>query len=158
MHLLHQIIPDIVSTGFAGLFLDTIEIQDRYPEMRQSVVRLIQSIRKHYPDLLLIGNRGFSILDEIAGSLDAILFEAFSSHYTNGQYQTWKNDEWAWTEHMAKLLQTIYGKCTILALDYADPEDLTLHSLAKERSQAFGFLSFVTTWKIDWLPETEVNS
>ncbi|MCA9993342.1 MAG: endo alpha-1,4 polygalactosaminidase [Anaerolineales bacterium] len=152
-HLLQARIPEIVARGFPGLFLDTLDVQEQYPDTRPGVVKLVAAIHAHYPDLILIANRGFSILGEIESLLDAFLFEAFTTQYAAGAYVAWQGADLRWTAQQAAYLQTISGQRPVLALDYAAPQDHDLRRLALARAQAHGFLSSVTTWSIDWLPE-----
>lgn len=150
-HILERAIPDILARGFDGLFLDTLDTPERYPETQTAVISLIQQIRQCYPDLLLIANRGFSILEQIEGWLDAFLFEAFTTHYDNGRYATWDPQNLDWTARQAARLLALRGQRPLLALDYAAPDDHALRRLAAHRAQSYGFLSYTTTWNLDQL-------
>ena len=155
-HLLQRRIPDILARGFEGLFLDTLDIQDIYPETRPAVIRLLHRIRDQYPNLILVANRGFSVLEQVIANLDAVVFEAFSTYYDNGRYQAWGGSDRAWTETIAAQLRAISGR-PILALDYAVPDDHRLRGIAKSRAHEHGFLSFVSTYALDWLPKSRVG-
>ena len=75
--------------GFAGLFLDTIDVQEIFPETRKGAADLVRQIRAQYPSILLAANRGFSLLEETNFCLDAFLFEAFTTHCRDGEYAAW---------------------------------------------------------------------
>ena len=150
-------VPAITERGFAGLFLDTIDVQEIFPETRAGVVELVQRLRAGYPELLLAANRGFSILPHIMPAIDAIVFEAFTTHCQDGSYAAWRGPDLLWTEHRATELRAICGDRPILALDYAAPEDDTLRRLAERRAAGHSFLSFVTTCYADWLPARTVS-
>jgi hypothetical protein len=150
--VLQRRILEIVQRGFDGLFLDTIDVQDLFPATRPGVVRLVQRIRDCFPALLLAVNRGFSVLPQIMPVLDAIVFEAFTTHCQDRSYAAWTGSDLLWTEGKAAELRAICGDRPLLALDYAAPEDDTLRRLASQRAAEHGFASFVTTRYVDWLP------
>lgn len=79
--VLDLIIPSIIDKGYSGLFLDTIDMVDLYPNVKDNMIDLIKSIREEYPDLILIQNRGFSIFKESVALIDGILFESMTSSY-----------------------------------------------------------------------------
>lgn len=150
-HILERAIPDIVARGFGGLFLDTLDGQERYPETQTAVISLIAHIRQQFPDLLLIANRGFFMLEQIEGWLDAFLFEAFTTYYGNGRYAVWDPHNLEWTAQQAARLRALRGQRPLLALDYAAPDDHALRRLAAHRAQTYGFLSYTTTWNLEQL-------
>ncbi|HBY09400.1 MAG TPA: hypothetical protein DEH22_17070 [Chloroflexi bacterium] len=159
-HILQQRIPEIIARGFVGIFLDTLDVAEQYPETRQGVIRLIRQIRAFYPHLMLVANRGFSILDEINELVDAFLFEAFTTHSTHGitsNYAIWDNQALAWTAQQVDHLHAKGVNIPILALDYAAPSDTALRSAAWRRAQKYGLLSFTTTRFVDWLPKIDTD-
>ncbi len=145
-------VPDILERGFAGLFLDTIDVQELFPATRPGVAQLVQRLRASFPNALLAANRGFSILPQILPALDVIIFEAFTSHCQDGSYAAWTGHDLLWTADKAAELRRVSGDRPILALDYGAPEDDMLRRLAGERAAEHGFVSFVTTRYLDWLP------
>jgi len=151
-HVLRQRIPEILARGFQGLLLDNLDVQESYPETRLGVISLIQRIRLAYPDSILVVNRGFSALDALVASVTAVLFEAFTTYHDGQRYAAWEGADLAWTVAQASRLQNLNRDWPILALDYAAPQDTALRRLAAERARAHGFVSFVTTWALDWLP------
>lgn len=150
-------VPAILERGFAGLFLDTIDMQELYPDTRPGVAQLAQRLHACFPHLVFAANRGFSLLPQLMPMLDALLFEAFTSHGQDGSYAAWTGSDLQWTATMAETLRRTSGDRPILALDYAPPEDEALRRLARERAAAHGFLSFVTTRYLDWLPTTTAS-
>lgn len=150
--ILQQEIPAILQRGFRGLFLDTLDVQERFPQTRPGVVQLVRLIRAMYPQVWLVANRGFSILPQLLPLLDGVMFEAMSSRYENGRYLPWSGRDLQWIDTQATWLQTYSNGRALFALDYADPADTSLRQLAQERAARFQFLSFVTTWSLDWLP------
>ncbi|MHB8896721.1 MAG: endo alpha-1,4 polygalactosaminidase [Candidatus Geothermincolia bacterium] len=84
--LLEHEIPYILSKGpVDGLLMDMLDTVDVYPGIRPGMVELVREIREWYPDLLLMPNRGFSILQEVLPYVDALKYEEMSSGYDFGQ-------------------------------------------------------------------------
>jgi len=90
--MLNEEIPYILWLGgnqYDGLMMDLVDVVDQYEgypnenEMRQGMIKLIKEIREKYPNLLLVPNRGFGILLEMAQYIDAFKFEEMTGAYGN---------------------------------------------------------------------------
>ena len=152
-HVLQQRIPEILARGVQGLFLDNLDVQETHPQTRPGVIDLVRRIRRGYPDLALIANRGFSALDSLTAQVDAALFEAFTTYHDGERYSAWPDADLAWTEAQVKRLRGLRPDWPILALDYAAPHDRALRARAEERARAHGLFWFASTWALDWLPD-----
>jgi hypothetical protein len=145
-HVLKVQIPLLRKKWFNGLFLDTLDTQERYPDIRGGTIALVHAIRKAIPRAILIANRGFTILDQIAADLDAVMFESFSTYHRAGNYGAWEGNDLDVTTSQAHWLN--YLRLTypfqVLALDYAPPRSLRLPRHAAQRARAFGFIPYVT--------------
>ncbi len=115
----------------------------------------MSAIRSTFPDVILLANRGFSILNDTIALFDAVLFEAFSTRHSDGTYAAWEAGELAWTGSMARWLQRLCGDLPILTLDYADPDHRDLRVFAETRARAYGFIPFVTDYRLGWLPTAQ---
>ncbi len=81
---LKEIIPQYLSKGFNGLFLDTIDAVSPYSDRRDQqaeMIDLILSIRNQYPDITIIQNAGFFLLSETSSAIDAVVIEGVASGY-----------------------------------------------------------------------------
>ncbi|MDX9953021.1 MAG: endo alpha-1,4 polygalactosaminidase [Anaerolineae bacterium] len=150
--ILERRVPRLCEQGFDGLLLDTLDVQERFPETRPGVIALVRRIKAQFPQLQLIPNRGFSILSAIADVSDALLFEAFSTYATGEGYAAWDKVALAWTEERARESRMSMGEKQVLALDYAAPEDLALRAWAQKRAAEHSWASFISTHALDWLP------
>jgi polysaccharide biosynthesis protein PelA len=153
-YVLRERIPEILNRGFQGLFLDNLDVQESYPDTRSGVIDLVRRIRRAHPDLTLIVNRGFSVLDALVSTVDGVLFEAFTTYHDTERYAAWEGAELAWTEMQAARLRQLNPEWPILALDYALPHEQALRHLAEARARAHGFSSFVSNRALDWLPDS----
>lgn len=80
--LIEREIPYLMSLGqMDGLCMDMLDTVDVYPELKPGMVELVREIRDWYPDLTLVPNRGFGVLDEIVPYVDAFKYEEMSSRY-----------------------------------------------------------------------------
>ncbi len=139
-HILKQA-ASYFAQGFQGLFLDTLDAIDKYPEQRNNLLQLICKLKELAKNKALIANRGFSLMPELQNYVSAIVFEGFSCIWANdGSYRSLKADELAWTKKIAKELQA--SGLDIYALDYAEAE--YLKEFAKKRANSYGFISLIS--------------
>jgi len=129
-----------MSTGFRGLFLDTLNIEHNYPEDLPHLLLLIAAIREEARPEYLLANRGFGLLPEIADLVDGILFESFSARWVAEGYAPWPDDV---LEVHASVAERLLGlDVDVYALDYADDDELS--DFAYRRAREFGMLCFVS--------------
>lgn len=139
----------IFKKGFDGLFLDTVDTVDIYPELKESFIKYINNLKKSYPDKLLIINRGFSIIESVSPYIDGVVFECFSTYYDfkTGKYEKWKDKELKWTERIMRKLKKLNIK--IYVLDYARKEDKKLMEFSIERARKFKVPLYITELHLD---------
>ncbi len=151
--VLGRIIPAIVAQGFAGLLLDTLdtpahlEQQDPVGKrgMRQAAVELVRAIRRGYPGLTLIMNRGYDLLPTLAPSVDALMSESL---ITTGDAEGYRwNSEAEIAQHLALIARAAHRRppLPILSLDYWQPKDLTGIRQIYQRERDLGHLPYVAT-------------
>ena len=129
-----------LAKGFEGLFLDTLETVDVFPEDRAPMLALLTSLRAVVGAKPLVANRGFSLLPELAPLVDAVLFEGFSTRWTAEGYEALAKGDLEWTRHTAERLRR--AGLEVYALDYgATPE---LRAFAQQRANTFGLESLVS--------------
>ena len=82
--VVRQLVPAIVTGGFGGIMLDTLDtppyLEQINPRanagMRQAAIDLVRDIRASQPGMLLLINRGYAILPDLADSIDGIIAES----------------------------------------------------------------------------------
>ena len=131
--ILWEAIPYVLSQGFDGVMLDNLDMVDVYPGLTEGVIGLIQEIRESYPGLVIMVNRGFTVLDSIAPYIDALLFEGYGSYYdfSTGQYKPYTGVDLRWIEETLRTTME-YSKAygfKVLGLAYGDPEQDTWSSI-----------------------------
>ena len=149
--VLDEAIPYILDRGFRGVFLDNLDMVDQYPWMRDSIIKLVKMIRSRYPGIIMVVNRGFTLIDSIAPYIDAVLFEAFATYYnfTSHQYLKWSGSDYIWMINTAEHLRELgkrYG-FIVLALGYTDLDNKTMlyeYSIyVNKLAETYGFIPYV---------------
>ena len=78
---LFEDIQSVVDDGYDGIFIDTVDSVDRFPETFNDMCDLIRTVDEKWPDLKLVLNRGFTVIPTVYESLDGVMFELFSTAY-----------------------------------------------------------------------------
>lgn len=159
--LLDRLIPAVLREGFDGIFLDTLdnagylEREDpaAYAGMTEAGRRLVRAIRRHYPDLPVILNRGYDLLPDVAGEIDYLLGESVRTDYD------FETKEYGWVpedlyREQLRILETARAanpELIVLSLDYWNPEDAATIAQIYRIERANGFWPYVATVELDRL-------
>jgi uncharacterized protein (TIGR01370 family) len=138
---------DYLTKGFDGIFLDTVDTADIYPQTGRGMLQLIAQLRETYPNTLLIQNRGFGIVEQTTEHIDAVMFEDLSTGYDfeTETYIHLDNHEDA--EFLADVRE--HTGIVVLALDYATPGDIETAAEARAIAQNYGFVPAVSVIFLD---------
>jgi hypothetical protein len=129
-----------IAGGFAGLFLDTLNVELTFPEDVPQLLTLVAAIREEAKPAYLLANRGFGMLPRLADLVDGVLFESFSVRWVDNGYAPWPPDV---LEHHAQIAERLLElDVDLFALDYADSPGLT--DFAHRRARLFALHSFVS--------------
>ncbi|NUT35062.1 MAG: hypothetical protein HOV79_18555 [Hamadaea sp.] len=129
-----------MAAGFAGLFLDTLNVELTYPEDLPHLLALIAALRESAGPAYVLANRGFGLLPELGDLVDGVLFESFSVRWVDGGYAPWPADV---LEHHAQIAEGLAEyKLDLFALDYAESEGLA--AFATRRAEQFGLEVFIS--------------
>lgn len=157
--LLDQIIPGIIKQGFHGLFLDTIdnaielERNDarKHAGMKSAAVGIVRQIRRRYPDLKIMMNRGYELLPEIERDIDMVLGESVFTTFDFNTQKYERVDQDVYLEQV-RLLQEAQRRCPglkVFTLDYWNPLDSAGIRRIYRTERANGFNPYVATIKLD---------
>jgi uncharacterized protein (TIGR01370 family) len=158
--VVEELIPRLLRAGFTGLFLDTLD-DASYLEgqraansgMKAAAVRLVKTIRRHYPGVTIMMNRGYDLLPEVDGHIDAVLGESVHATYDRARqrYVLVDNDE---TARQVRLLERAKARrpgLRLFSLDYWDPDDARGLKRVYDAARANGFEPYVGTIELDRL-------
>jgi hypothetical protein len=155
--VLDELVPELLGRrGVNGLFLDTLDTVDAFPETRDGMARLVARVRERWPAIPLVANRGFSMLDALVPLVDAFLFEAFSTRYdpATGKSRLHPPADLEWVDSILARIRSLGGPDgpQVLVLDYADPTDARVAEAAAARARRAGLPFSITTGSLDQLP------
>jgi hypothetical protein len=129
-----------IAKGFAGVFLDTLNVELTLPEELPHMLALVAAIREEAKPEYVIANRGFGLLPRLAEFVDGILFESFSARWLEGGYAAWSPEILEVHAQIAE--QLLQFNLDLYALDYADSPGLA--DFARRRAHQFGLHSFIS--------------
>ncbi len=129
---------DIISFGFSGFFLDTLDTVDLFPKTEPGMIRIVERLRQRFPDAVIVQNRGFAVLPRTAHLIDAVMFEDYSTSF-DFDAQTYLSAD----GDASAVLPYAERGLKVLALDYATAPELKARAL--DRARKAGFIPFVTT-------------
>jgi polysaccharide biosynthesis protein PelA len=152
-------IPSLETQAFTGLMLDTLdtppylELLDptRYRGMREAAVELVGCIRRRWPGMMLIMNRGYALLPDVVQNIDAVIAESL---LTSPDQKTGKIS-WLDSSQVESQLALLYPVASrrppvpILSLDYWDPGDARSIAEIYRRERLIGHHPYVATRLLD---------
>jgi uncharacterized protein (TIGR01370 family) len=149
--LMIELMGESLEHGYDGVFLDTVDTVDAFPDTIPGMIALIEGLREAYPDALLVQNRGFTIVEDTAPFVDAVMFEDVSTTYDFDaeRYERVDNMEDA-------ALMTDVKEQTglpILALDYVAEGDTETAQDVIAIAQEYGFIPSISTIALDDIPD-----
>ncbi|MEQ8347240.1 MAG: endo alpha-1,4 polygalactosaminidase [Sneathiellaceae bacterium] len=159
--VLSRLIPAVLREGFDGIFLDTLD-NAGYMEREDAAAnagmieagkRLVAAIRRHYPGLPVILNRGYDLLPEAARHVDYILGESIRTDY---DFDT-REYGWVPEELYREQVDILEGArkanpaIAVLTLDYWYPEQTDTIARIYEIERQNGFWPYVATVELDLL-------
>lgn len=157
--VLDELIPSLMKRGFKGLFFDTLDTPPyleaiepvKYKGMGAAAVELVKKIRGRYPELILIANRGYMILPQLAPHIDAVVAESLlTSHSPAKGGYSWTDQ--SVVEQQLKFLNVVRvgaNKLPVLSLDYWEPGELTTIKKIYDKERALGHIPYVSTPLLD---------
>lgn len=157
--ILNQAVPNILSQGFNGVFLDQMDIAlylekmnpQKFKGMKEASIDLIKAIRHQYPNIYLMLNRGYEILPEIGGVIDFELGETLYTNYDFGtkEYKIRPKNEFEWQLEQMNRAKFVYPKLVLFSLDYWDPKDQEMYRQIYSIERQHGLRPYVSTPKLD---------
>jgi len=156
-----KLVPALLAQGFQGVFLDTlddpVELERRDPEkcrgMAAAAAALVKGIRRAFPSVTLMMNRGYGLLPEVAGHIDIALGESVYGTYDFDRKVYRRVPEADYREQVLLLKQARKRNpaLRICSLDYWDPVDREGIRRIYREERANGFDPYVATIGLDQL-------
>ncbi len=157
--VLDHLIPEILDSGFHGLFLDTLdnaaylESTDavRFRGMTSSSAKLVAEIRGRFPSIRIMMNRAYAILPEVADYIDMELAESCFTDFdfSSKQYRRVPDEEYQRQVQLLQGIRTRHPGLEIFTLDYWDPSDDEGIRTIYGEQESNGFNPYVATVELD---------
>lgn len=153
--VVEEMVPAILRSGFHGLFLDTLDNPPHLERldpvgnagMTRAAARLVKALKLHWPQVPIIMNRGYELLDFVAGDIDYVLGESVYADYDfeTKTYGMVPEDLYRWQVETLQKAQRANPDLSVLTLDYWDPADrATIADIYREQREN-GFSPYVAT-------------
>jgi len=156
--LFQTAIPSILTQGFDGLFLDTMdsclfleEDNEKFEGTETALMEIVKKIDTDYPEKLICVNRALPLLPAIASNIDYVAIEDLYSYYAGEEQGYLKVDPETQTTllNQAKKGILVNPELTVLTLDYAPFGQTALAKEAIFFSRKNGFIPYVSTYKLN---------
>lgn len=150
---------ELQADGYHGLFLDTMDsfnlvakTEPQQMAQRSGLITLIGEMADRYPDMRLITNRGFEVLDDIAPHIEAVAAESL--------YASWDNSRQTYTNVTENDRQWLLGKLNhvqdnlnldVIVIDYLPPARRAEASTVAARIAEHGFIPWVANPELDYV-------
>ncbi len=130
--------------GYDGIFLDTIDTAQLYPETADGMVQLVADLREALPDSPIILNQGFKLFDRLAPMADGLMLESFTATYDFEAAEYKLNSPASLDAHTRNVNATLQPVLVdypmpIFVLDYARATDRENIRIAADRAATFGY-------------------
>lgn len=157
--VVEDLIPAILFQHFSGIFIDTIDTAEtlehkdpvKYRKMKEGAIKLIKTIRLHFPEMKIMLNRGFELLPYVAKEIDSVLAESIYAvhNFKTGQEELVKPEIYASIVKELKEAQKINPSLEVYTLDYWNRNDPQEIKKIYETQRAQGFIPYVATLQLN---------
>jgi uncharacterized protein (TIGR01370 family) len=157
--VIEQLIPRLLQRGFQGIFLDTLDnppdLERRDPQrfkgMTEAASNLVKAIRRHYPRIYIMMNRGYEILPAVDGTIDAVLGESIFTtiDFATKAYRFAKPEEYKQQVEWLKAAQRRRPALKVYTLDYWQPGDAGGLIRIYTEQRRNGFIPYVSVKELD---------
>ncbi|MDF1761191.1 MAG: endo alpha-1,4 polygalactosaminidase [Coxiellaceae bacterium] len=149
-YALTKIIAPLVKQGYKGLFFDTMDSYHLFAKTSQArvkqeagLVALIKSVKKRYPNIHIIVNRGFEILPKIHKDIDGVAVESLYKGWNQAKqsYVDVSRKDRTWIKAQMRIVKK-YGLWPIV-IDYVNPANSKKSQLVANKIKADKFIPWV---------------
>jgi uncharacterized protein (TIGR01370 family) len=162
--VIEELIPAILFQRFSGIFIDTIDNAETmekadpiaFKGMQEAAIRLIRTIRLHYPEIKIMLNRGFSLLPQLEQTIDMELAEGILTRhdFQTGSDSLGSEEIYHELVDQLKALQKRQPRLELYSLDYWNPKDPQGIKSIYTTQRKEGFIPYVSTTSLtEIIPE-----
>lgn len=154
-----RVVRRLVEAGYQGLFLDTLDsfhlvakTDEARTRQQNGMIALVRELRRRYPQLKLMFNRGFEILPAVHSEAYAVAAESLYRGWDNAarSYREVPPADREWLLGQLNRVKNEY-RLPVIAIDYVAPAERALARKTAERIKALGFIPWVSNPELDAL-------
>jgi uncharacterized protein (TIGR01370 family) len=159
--VVEDLVPEILRRGFQGIFIDTLDNPGHLERldakanagMVEAAARLLRTLRRNFPRMTIILNRGYDLLPSVESDIDMVLGESVYADYDFAKKKYGLVDEPTYKQQVEILQASArrQPKLRVLTLDYWDPNDPKGIAEIYRIQAANGFSPYVATVELDRL-------
>jgi len=149
--VLNEIIPRLKQDGFCGIFMDTLDtaayLEEKAPEKyrgsKAAMIALVKAIHERYPEMFLVSNNGFDILENLVPFLSALVVEDIfmMPDFEKGGYIKVPEIDREFKLTVLKRIQQKY-KLPVLNIEYVDSKDRRARRYCIRESRRLNFVPY----------------
>lgn len=152
-----RLIAPLWAAGYRDFFLDTLDSYHKAattPEARArqeaGLIATIRMLKARFPEARLIFNRGFEILPEVHGLVDAVAAESLFEGYdaVAQQYRPVPPDDRDWLLAQLTRIRDDY-RLPVIAIDYVAPAERDKARQTAKKIAELGFIPWVANAELD---------
>lgn len=156
--LMKSVIHKAIEKGFDGIFFDTLDSyhlalkgEKEKSEYEHALAGFIRKVKETYPNIKIITNRGFEIVDRIAPYIDAFLaeglFQKLDTKAEKANYIPVGEDDRRW---LLERLNMIKRKgIPVIVVDYINPKDRKGARELVGKINNLGFIPYVSNKELN---------
>lgn len=151
-YLIEEHIRPLWETGYRGLFLDTLDSYRLFApdgpaaeRQQAALVDIIHSIKQQFPDMQLLLNRGFEVLNQVQGQIVGVAAESLYRGWNPATqvYGAVPDNDRAWLYTQLARVRDHY-RLPAIAIDYVPANNRTLARETAQRIHGEGFIPWVS--------------
>ena len=128
-----ELVPAILRRGFHGIFIDTLDNPGHLERldakanagMLEAAARLVRTLRRNFPKMIIVLNRGYDLLAAVERDIDMVLGESVYADYdfARKRYALVDRDTYRQQVEILQAAARRQPRLRVLTLDYWDPND-----------------------------------
>ncbi len=158
-YLLEQHFARLWREGYRAFFLDTVDSYmlvtkegTQREGQEKGLVALLAEIKRRFPGVKLILNRGFEVLDRASQYADGMVAESLFHGFdpVTGKHAPTKEENRKWLIHQIKRAQNEFN-VPVTVLDYVEPGNWAEAEKTARQIVELGFMPWVANGDLTWL-------